>query len=296
MDLLAYWRFDNYKRDLDEGAGFHFNSNQSRLHSAIGLGESLWLFTRVPIGAENQYRLLARLVVSAKTINAPDYKYGAYRVWGDLAHSDYYSVREDSQDDVFDLIRELELEGTGLGDSSRTSLAQACQTIRAIKPSASVLLSAKAQQLPIETRARFIPEEESLERTLSEGSDGALGALLEKQGAGYGDAARANLRHTRERNRELVVELNELYGGRCQVTGHDSPILYGVPTAEAHHIVYRSRGGDDTLGNLVLLSPNVHRAVHAASAQFDYSKLAFVFPNNRVEPLVMNRHLEKRAA
>ena len=47
MDLLAYWRYDNYIRDLDEGAGFHFNSNQSRLHTAIHIGERLWLFTRV---------------------------------------------------------------------------------------------------------------------------------------------------------------------------------------------------------------------------------------------------------
>ena len=44
-DLLAYWRYDNYKRDLEEGAGFNFNSNQPRLHSAIALGDSLWLVT-----------------------------------------------------------------------------------------------------------------------------------------------------------------------------------------------------------------------------------------------------------
>jgi len=36
MDLLAYWRLDNYPRDLDEGAGFNCNSRQPRLHSAIG--------------------------------------------------------------------------------------------------------------------------------------------------------------------------------------------------------------------------------------------------------------------
>ena len=39
MHLLAYWRLDNYLRDLDEGAGFNFNSKQSRLHSAIEPGE-----------------------------------------------------------------------------------------------------------------------------------------------------------------------------------------------------------------------------------------------------------------
>src|SRR4051794_36027812 len=45
MHLLAYWRWDNYVRDLDEGAGFNFNSKQSRLHTAIEPGETLWLFT-----------------------------------------------------------------------------------------------------------------------------------------------------------------------------------------------------------------------------------------------------------
>ena len=47
MHLLAYWRLDNYLRDLDEGAGFNFNSRQGRLHSAIEPGETLWLFTVV---------------------------------------------------------------------------------------------------------------------------------------------------------------------------------------------------------------------------------------------------------
>lgn len=74
MDLLAYWRYDNYLRDLDEGAGFNFNSNQSRLHTAINIGELLWLFTRVVNTGESEYRLLARLNVIAKTINAPNYK------------------------------------------------------------------------------------------------------------------------------------------------------------------------------------------------------------------------------
>ena len=80
MDLLAYWRYDNYLRDLDEGAGFNFNSNQSRLHTAIHIGERLWLFTRVVNTGRSEYRLLARLNVVAKTINAPDYKYGPYRL------------------------------------------------------------------------------------------------------------------------------------------------------------------------------------------------------------------------
>jgi hypothetical protein len=88
MHLLAHWRIDNYLRDLDEGAGFNFNSNQARLHSEIEAGQSLWLFTRLK--APPRYYLVARLVVRSKTINAPGFKYGACRGWGDLHASRYF--------------------------------------------------------------------------------------------------------------------------------------------------------------------------------------------------------------
>jgi hypothetical protein len=44
-DLLACWRYDNYQRDLEEGAAFNFNSWPPRLHSAISLGGSVRLIT-----------------------------------------------------------------------------------------------------------------------------------------------------------------------------------------------------------------------------------------------------------
>jgi hypothetical protein len=45
MHLPAYWRWNSNVRNLCVGAGFNFNSKQSRLHSAIEVGETLWLFT-----------------------------------------------------------------------------------------------------------------------------------------------------------------------------------------------------------------------------------------------------------
>jgi 5-methylcytosine-specific restriction protein A len=296
MDLLAYWRFDNYRRDLDGGAGFHFNSNQPRLHTAICPGESLWLFTRIVCDGLNQYRLLARLVVSAKTINAPGYKYGAYRAWGNLLYSYYFKVRPDATDDIFELLRVLEFEGSGLENKNRSSLAQACQTIREIKPSASALLAARAEQLAPEPRAKAVPNEETLEAVLVAEERAQLQLLLKEEGSGYTAEAKTKITKSHERNRQLASELNRIYSGRCQVTGHDSPVVYGVPTAEAHHIDYRSRGGEDSLENLVLVCPNVHRAIHAGDAKFDYGKLSFLFGNGRVEPLVINRHLKTRVA
>jgi len=82
MHLLAYWRLDNYLRDLDEGAGFNFNSRQARLHTAIELGESLWLFTVCK--NPPRFFIVARLVIRSKTMNPPGYRYGDYRVWGDF--------------------------------------------------------------------------------------------------------------------------------------------------------------------------------------------------------------------
>lgn len=294
MDLLAYWRYDNYLRDLDKGAGFHFNSNQSRLHTAIDVGERLWLFTRVVNVGRSEYRLLARLNVVAKTINAPDYQYGPYRVWGDTASSRYFKVTQDSKDDVFELFRLLDFDGPSLANKDRTSLAQACQTIRSLKPLASNLLESFSESLQNEPRAKAVPDEEKLEQAIYANEPSQLDFILESPAIAYTESHKNQLRQSYDRNRQLVQDLHGIYSGRCQVTGHDSPLLYGVPTAEAHHIVYRSRGGNDVIENMVLLSPNLHRAVHAAEAHFDYNTLSFAFSNGRVEPLVLNKHLQRR--
>lgn len=47
--LLYYWRGDNYRRDLDLGAGYHLNQGSPRLHD-LDLGDSLWAFTRLENG------------------------------------------------------------------------------------------------------------------------------------------------------------------------------------------------------------------------------------------------------
>lgn len=89
MPLLYHWRADNYRRDLDMGAGYHLNQASPKLHQ-IDLGDSLWAFTR---GTDGRYVLAAELVVKAKTFNPPNYRYGRYRVWGHLAHSRYFDVK-----------------------------------------------------------------------------------------------------------------------------------------------------------------------------------------------------------
>ena len=88
MPLLYYWRGDNYWRDLNMGAGYHLNQTNVLLHR-IGIGDSLWAFTHNHSG---QYVLAAELIVKAKTENPPIFRYGRYRIWGDIQCSRYFQV------------------------------------------------------------------------------------------------------------------------------------------------------------------------------------------------------------
>ena len=74
-------------------------------------------------------------------------------------------------------------------------------------------------------------------------------------------------------------QLRDLYAGECQICGWAPRTHYGAEICEAHHVRWLSRGGDDTLSNLVLICPNHHRAIHRCDAPFDFEHNAFVFPN-----------------
>ena len=101
MPLLYHWVGKNYRRDLDWGAGYHLNQSNPVLHE-IDLNDSLWAFTRTRAGT---YVLAMELVVRAKTMNPSGYRYGTYRLWGDLGLSRYF--RTDGQPDISELIRQL---------------------------------------------------------------------------------------------------------------------------------------------------------------------------------------------
>lgn len=294
MDLLAYWKFDNYRRDLDIGAGFNFNSKQCRLHSAIDVGETLWLFTRViPKHGVAQFRIVAKLVIRSKTINASDFKYGPYRVWGDLHSSAYFRVDSDQSKDAFEVLQSVKLDSGSLAAMNRTSLTHACQTIRGLTRYGSAILESFSRNLPLELRAYNVADEMKLERAYQLPLPQFENVLREEH-VGVSDEHRLALSHTYSRNRQLVEQLHTLYHGRCQLCGFDPPTLYSVEASEAHHIVYRSRGGDDAFENLVLLCPNHHTVIHKSDATFDYGRLHFIFSNGRVEPLCINEHLRPR--
>jgi 5-methylcytosine-specific restriction enzyme A len=280
VNLLYYWRGDNYRRDLDHGVGFHLNQGNRLLHQ-IRIGESLWAFTR---RIDGRYALAAELVISARTMNPRGFRYGPYRIWGDLARSRYFSI--DQQPDISTLIRTLTIAANAdvLGRSFQGKAA-----VRALTESDHFRLLAYANALPLEPRARLLPEER-LEALLLAGDNDAVARLLRDEPVGIAEKRRKYLMtEVVRRDRTLVEQLREMYVGQCQICGWSPRPAYGVELCEAHHVRWLSRGGDDTLANLVLVCPNHHRAIHRCDAPFDFGSNAFSFASI-TEPLKLLRH------
>ena len=131
----------------------------------IQIGHSLWAFTRKRDG---RYALAAELVVSAKTMNPRGFRYGPYRVWGDLQRSRYFQI--DTQPDISLLIRNLSVPAKAdvLGRSFQGKAA-----VRALSEADHLRLLAYAESLPLEPRARLLPEEK-LEALLLAGDEDAV--------------------------------------------------------------------------------------------------------------------------
>jgi 5-methylcytosine-specific restriction protein A len=280
MHLLYYWQRENYRRDLDHGVGFHLNQSNPLLH-AIVPGESLWAFTRARDG---RYAFAAELVVSAKTLNAPGYRYGAYRVWGDLRRSRYFQV--DGQPDISLLIREIGIAARGdvLGRAFQGHAA-----VRRLDELQHLQLRFHAERLLPEPRARLLPEER-LEALLLAGDDDAVAGLIRDEPSGLAEERRRYLSATAPlRDRAIVEELRALYDGECQICRWAPRHSYGTELCETHHVRWLSRGGADETRNVVLVCPNHHRAIHRCDAPFDFASRGFVF-GGRVEPLALLRH------
>lgn len=283
MALLYYWRGDNYRRDLDMGVAYHLNQASRSLHD-IGIGDSLWAFTQTRTGS---YSLAAELIIQAKTQNRPGYRYGRYRVWGNVRTSRYFDVWRQST--IEPLVRGLSCptRAKHLGQSF-----QGHSAVRRLTPQDHALLVDWARDIPLEPRACLLPEER-LEQALYGLSEERLATVL---AAGYmvvSEQRREYLYSTApSRNRNLVTQLQDLYEGRCQLCRWDPRDRYGTQLSQGHHIRYLSRGGDDVLENMMLLCPNHHTAIHQCDAQLGYGAqdLAFAFSSHR-ERVELDLHL-----
>jgi hypothetical protein len=281
MPLLYYWRRDNYQRDLDLGAGYHLNQSNPVMHE-VGEGESLWAFTRT---ADGRYVLAAELVVQAKTANRPDFRYGKYRVWGDVDRSRYFRV--DGAPSVEQIVRSLSIraEARVLGRSFQGHAA-----VREITEEDHQVLRKAACDLPLESRARILPEEK-LEAALIMGDRSAVERLVSDEESGVAEERKQYLyEEAPQRNPNLVDCLQDLYDGHCQICRWDPIDEYGESLCEGHHIQWLSRGGDDALSNMMLVCPNHHRAIHRCDAPIDWSDMAYDFGDHR-ERVAMDRHL-----
>lgn len=275
MPLLYYWRGENYRRDLDVGAGYHLNQANPLLHR-IDVGDSLWAFTRTSKG---DYVLAAELVVRAKTQNPPNFRYGRYRVWGDLCKSRYFKV--EGQPQAEQIIRSLSCKTDAL------VLGRAFQgyaAVRIITAEDHRLLSAAAKYLPLESRARILPEEQ-LEAALLMDDEEAVKSLIRKEDTGIAEQRSEYLfRQVPTRNRQFIKDLQELYDGKCQICLWNPKSIYGENLCQGHHVHWLSRGGDDSKANMVLICPNHHAAVHKCDAPLDHSNMSFDFGAHE-EPL-----------
>jgi 5-methylcytosine-specific restriction enzyme A len=282
MPLLYYWRSDNYRRDLDMGAGFHLNQSSKRLHD-IDIGDSLWAFTRDGGG---KYLMAAELVVRAKTLNPPAFRYGRYRIWGDIRWSRYFQVA--GQPSAETILRALSCRvapGRALGQSFQGPAA-----VRNLSVGDHQMLVEWAKGLPLEPRARILPEEQ-LEATLALGDGYAVRRLIQEEPSGIAEERQQYFfTQAPTRNKQLTKELQELYGGRCQICLWDPRNEYGQPLCQGHHINWLSRGGADIPENMVLICPNHHSAVHGCDAPLDFGDMAFDFGIRR-EALKLDYHL-----
>jgi hypothetical protein len=291
VPLLYYWRPDNYSRDREFGFGYHLNQNNALLTS-VREGDSLWAFTRSRV--DGLYVRAAELIIRAVTRNVPNYRYGAYRVWGDLELSRYFDIESSAATNVEPVIRQLSVATRSryLGQSFQGHAA-----VRSLTPADHQVLATFATGLPILERVAFYPEDAFEARLI------------------HGDAARemvipeAGLVHNRRmqylyeslnpaRARRHVLWLLERYDGKCQICLYDPLERYGRQVCHAHHMQWLSRGGEDKLKNLVLVCSNHHAAIHQVDAPFDFADLAFDFRKgntHRREPLLLNSHLRAAA-
>lgn len=283
MPLLYYWRGDNYRKDLDFGAGYHLNQGTSILHD-IAEGDSLWAFTRRTDGT---YVLAAELVARAKTMNPRGYRYGRYRLWGDLSRSRYFEV--DQQPDITTLIRSLSI--TAKGDALGRAF-QGHAAVRKISTQDDQVLRDYAERLQIDGRARLVPEER-LEAMLLVGNSESVAALIRDEPHGMAEQRRQYLMtEAVTRNRQYSERLRETYLGRCQICCWDPRLIYGVDICEAHHIRWLGRGGEDQLSNLLLICPSHHRAIHRLDAVFDWDLMGFKFGQNTETLNLLNHQID----
>jgi len=84
------------------------------------------------------------------------------------------------------------------------------------------------------------------------------------------------IRKIRVRNHKLIRLLKDLYNGKCQLTGSNLTFKKrdGTLYSEVHHLIPIGDEGSDSILNLVVVSPLIHRMLHYADVSpIDLTKI-----------------------
>lgn len=84
------------------------------------------------------------------------------------------------------------------------------------------------------------------------------------------------------RSKEVAEETKKRANGICQFCNRPAPFIdkKGNPYLEVHHIIWLSRGGEDSTANTVALCPNCHTRMHILDKIEDAEKLKAVVNKN----------------
>ncbi len=311
MNLLYYWKPDNYRRDRRYGFGYHLSQN-SAVMKHVDNGGTIWAFTR---RSDGRYVLAAEFLARRVTRNPVGYTYGKYRAWADTDRTRYFDLTDAPDFEL--VVRDLSVRSNAehLGQSF-----QGTSAVRTMGAGDAQVLTEFAAGLPSLARVGFYPEDVLEARFLGEDVAGRVMRDVSETRIDYlygpgttdrrtvrevphpelfGIRDDMRLRYVAEQMnggrdaefRRVAAELRETYAGRCQVCEYDPRIRYAQEICHVHHVVWLSRGGENDRSNLMVLCPNHHAIVHRDDAPFDYDSLTFSFANGKVEALRLNLHL-----
>lgn len=124
--------------------------------------------------------------------------------------------------------------------------------------------------IPEELYEQIETEKEKSAKGTSEGDLLSL-ALSAPRTAGV----REVVTHQAQRNPYVAELARRRAGGVCQLCKQEAPFhdRSGTPFLETHHVEWISRGGEDTIENVVALCPNCHRKMHILDEEADRSRL-----------------------
>ena len=146
MAILIYWKHENYRSDIVTGLRFNFNSKQNRLHTKTEIGEDVFVVSGIRRESGFEIYLVAHLVISGKSLNSNNNKYGRYRISADRRRSRYFSLEGEALTPMLSSLTSIRHF-----DDRIARYAQAFQTLRKLNDHDSELLKSFANSLtPLE--------------------------------------------------------------------------------------------------------------------------------------------------